>query len=88
MYLYLVKRTDDCGYDEYDGVVLRAETKDRAFAMATRKTEVCPDLFPNRPHYEGFALDGSNLTVECIGKAFEWPGHDREGEVLADFNAG
>lgn len=88
MYLYLVKRTDDCDYDEYDGVVLRAETWDRALELATRRIETRSDLFPIRPYYEGFAADGSNLTVVCIGKALRQHEDEGEGEVLSDFNAG
>lgn len=88
MYLYLVKRTDDCGYDEYDGVVLRAKTKDRALEMATRRAETRSDLFPRLAQYEGFAVDGSNLTVACIGKAYRQHEDEDEGEVLSDFNAG
>lgn len=84
MYLYLVKRTDGCGYDEYDGVVLRAKTKDRALEIATRPCSV----FPEDASYEGFRLDGSNLTVTCIGKALRQHKDEGEGEVLASYNAG
>ena len=35
MKLYLVKRTDATNYDEYDGLVVRAESTERAARIAT-----------------------------------------------------
>lgn len=80
MYLYLVKRVDDADYDEYDGAVLRAKTKDRALEIATGMNS------DDMPRYEGFRRDGSNLTVACIGAADAR--NEYEGEVLSSFNAG
>ena len=84
MYLYLVKRTDWVNYVECGSVVIRAETKDRAFEIATN----ADSDFPHRAFYQGFKLDGSNLTVTCIGKALRQHKDEGEGEVLASFNAG
>jgi hypothetical protein len=35
MKLYLVKRTDATDYDEYDAIVVRAQSEERAAAIAT-----------------------------------------------------
>lgn len=87
MYLFLVKRTEIADYDEYDGVILRAKTKERAFELATRPCDVCPCKCPCGAAYIGFRLDGSNLSIACIGKANPYM-KSPEGEVLSSFNAG
>ena len=42
MKLWLVTRTDNVGYDEFDGFVVRATTAKRAAEMAAERSRRCP----------------------------------------------
>jgi len=93
MKLWLVSRTDRIGYDEYDAVVVAAETED-----AARKTYPSGDLHIRWDEekgtftstiYEGRWFDHSwgkvsDLTVEYLGTT----DREIEGVILASFNAG
>jgi hypothetical protein len=61
--LWLVNRTDECRYDEYDGIVVRAESEERAITLACGDTD--PDVHPSfrRRPLRGFLEDGSNARV-------------------------
>lgn len=52
MKLYLITRTDRTDYNEYFGLVVRANSKEDALAIATG--------------HSGFSPDGSNLVVVRI----------------------
>ncbi len=77
MKLWLVRRTDPIGYDEWDAVVVAAETQDDA-----QYIHPSPYLKVFSQHY-GWAK-AETLSVEYLGTT------DRkiEGVVLASFNAG
>jgi len=76
MNVYLVKRTGRVGYDEYDGVVVVAESEANAIELAY---EYSPLDEVNR--YGSFTQDGSNVTVHPVQP-------DERRVVLASFNAG
>lgn len=75
MKLFLVKRTDNWDYDEYDGIVVRAESEERAVAIATSRDEKF-----GWANYEGMRAD--NVTVTEINRDGD------EEVVLASFHAG
>lgn len=73
MKLFLVKRTDESGYDEYDGLVVRAESADRAEAIATNANGIGMGYTGLGPHN----IEVTEITV------------DGDEEVILDsFNAG
>ena len=73
MNLYLVKRTDRPGWDEYDGIVVRAESEARAIEMATGADEY-------GIHYSGLAPHNIEVT--------EISADGDEAVILSSFNAG
>lgn len=77
MNLYLIKRTDEHDYDEYDSILVRASDPARAVEMATATHESW-----DSPLYSGFKPDGSNLKVEEV--RLRGP----EGLIIGSFNAG
>lgn len=78
--LYLVKRTDEVGYEEYDSMVVAASSEDEA-----RTTH--PDGRWDE-EWAGwswvFISDIESLSVELIGTAKD----GLDGLILASFNAG
>lgn len=92
MKLWLVKRPDGNGYDEYDAFICAAKTED-----AARETH--PDYGPGSWVGRGWDEDNSTLEDLCCGS---WPVHPAAvsvtciadhtdlpaGVVLASFNAG
>lgn len=71
-YIYLVKRTDEVGYDEYDSCVLIATSDENVLEMINRKKD-------EKIYY----WDNGKRTIELIGQT-EKPC----GEVLNSFCAG
>jgi hypothetical protein len=58
MAFYLVTRTDDLDYNQYDGMIVRASGRKQALALVTRGPGDIP--------FAGFAKDGSNARVEKL----------------------
>jgi hypothetical protein len=75
--LYLVSRTDEVDYDEHDAIVVRAESKERAVALATHQ-----ETFDNVTwaKYSGMRADNVKVT--------EVTTEGDEEVILASFNAG
>lgn len=73
MNLYLLERTDDVGYDEFDSIVVAAPTEHAACAIRPRGGWV-PD---------NQAEDGVTLRIALIGTT-----HLPTGIVHTSFNAG
>jgi hypothetical protein len=73
MNLYLVKRTDSPGYDEYDGIVVRAESADRAEAIATNANGIGMSYTGLGPHN----IEVTEITTD-----------GDEAVILDSFNAG
>jgi hypothetical protein len=73
MKLFMVKRTDEPGWDEYDGIVVRAESEARAIEMATGYDE-------HGIGYTGLAPHNIEVTEIPIG--------GDEAVILSSFNAG
>jgi hypothetical protein len=75
--IYLISRTDTVDYDEYDAVVIIAESENLAKDSVINKTNY------NILYGQSFKTD--NITCELIGMADK----DQEiGVVLSSFNAG
>lgn len=74
MKLWLVSRTDDISYDEYDSVVVAADTEEEA-----------REISPNGSDW-GWRVNPkvSTLTVEYLGTT----NRKISGVILASFNAG
>jgi hypothetical protein len=83
MPLYRADRTDNVGWDEHDGLVVRATSEDAARALVTkladpdRRSEV--DL---NDWLSGFNVDGSNWELELV------PTRGTAEVILSSFNAG
>lgn len=86
MNLYLIERTDDWDYDEYDSVVVVAGDSEEALDMVTGRMNDDPNsYYYNRSSFPGFEMDGSNLVVRYIGDAVR----DLEsGVIIQSFNEG
>ncbi|MFI2213007.1 hypothetical protein [Streptomyces sp. NPDC020141] len=83
MPLFKVSRTDQYDHDEYDAIIVRAETGERALACATARDEIeWKYCMRETAAFRGFRLDGSNLKVEEIGSSGE------TGLILGSFHAG
>lgn len=85
MNLWQVTRTDGCGRDEYDAVVVRAENKDEALRTVCGGPSRDPALasiqyFDDEP-LRGFRLDRSNAKIE------ELTSEGPPGMVIGSFNA-
>ena len=73
--IYLVTRTDDVGYDEYDSFVCYASTKEEALNME-------PTGGP--PEYHGFPWS-KDVTARLVGLTYQ---NVENSVILASFNAG
>lgn len=89
MNLYLVRRTDDIVYDEYDSFVCAAESEEQARSMLPFGEE----LVRGEPKENIRSLtiwewtnDLNKIKVEYIGKADEK--YTKLTVILASFNAG
>lgn len=84
MYLWMVNRTDATSFDEYGGVVVRAETSSEALRL------VCGGPHPDypdikafdQPPLRGYNSDGSNAEVAHL------VGDGKPGILFAEFHAG
>ena len=74
--LYLIERTDEVGYDEYDAVIVNAPDEPTALAKAV-------EFAPERRFSRSFKADGSNVRIREI-----IPSQEDLGVILASFNAG
>lgn len=80
MKLYLVARTDDVGYDEYDSFVCAAQSEDGARNMT-----------PYIGSPEPWVIDTSQLKVQYLGITDPRSDFDADYKpriILASFNAG
>lgn len=91
--LWLVKRTDRIWYDEYDSIVVAADTEEEALythPYKELKANIVEGNFFNwvwassGDAYYDSSWNPKNLTVEYIGTT----DRDIKGVVLASFNAG
>lgn len=85
MKLFLVKRTDDIGYDEYDAFVCAAESEEQARSMLP------DDEWHMKEYVIGLIMcewtkDLNKIEVEYIGEADEK--YTEPAVILASFNAG
>lgn len=76
MYLYLLKRHDESGYDVVNGMVVAADTPAEARRLAAEES---------MGERKATWLDPKAVTVRRIGVAW---GTVRRGLVLRDFKAG
>lgn len=77
-YLYLVKRTDAIGYDEYDGAVVAATDPEQAI-------RIYPGAFDDEESIRDEPWhDPEHLEVECLAPTDKEPGTI----ILSSFNAG
>ena len=74
MKIYLVTRTDDYGYDEYDSAVVIEKTPKKAMEFCEKYFNICEKYF-----------NKGKMTCELIGTATR---KQKAGSVLASFNAG
>ena len=86
LYLWHVTRTDGCGYDEFDGFIVAAETESEARHIHPygEKWETACNSWGN---YSGsWPVKPSDVIATCIGTA---AADIEAGTVLlASFNAG
>jgi hypothetical protein len=75
MNLYLLTRTDNVGYDEFDSFVIAANTEEEALAL--KRPE--PD-----DNYPTWAQD-KDVEVKLIGTTTEYT---EPTDILGSFNAG
>lgn len=78
MNIYLLKQSDNNGYDTYDGVVVAAESEEEA-------RKISPSHFGFDPDRKDWANCPENVRVELIGEAFS---DTPRGVILASHNAG
>ena len=74
MHLFLVKRTDDLGYDEYDSMIVAARNENEARAMEPAEWGW------------GASVDPVTLEVQRIGTANR--GTSAGTVILSSYNAG
>jgi hypothetical protein len=80
MPLYRADRTDNVGWDEHDGLVVRASSEDAARALVTKLAG--PNAKWDEGRLSGFNVDGSNWELELI------PTRGTAEVILSSFNAG
>lgn len=85
MNLYLVKRTDEIGYDEYDAFVCAAESAEQARSMPPVDEWLTGELLSSNIIWE-WTNDLNKIKVEYVGKADEK--YTKPTVILASFNAG
>ena len=85
MNLYLLRRTDTIGYDEYDAFVCAAESEDQARSMPPANEWLTSELLNSNIIWE-WTNDLNNIEVTHIGKADEK--YTKPTVILASFNAG
>ena len=101
MKIFLVQRTDDIGYDEYDSVVAVAASEKQARETHPVGHEVwCSEdlvwytmfddgtLSTEASSYHGWTTDIASLKVELLGNYLGPVGSERPGPIMASFNAG
>lgn len=82
MHLYLVERTDTHDYDEYDKVLVRADSAESAIAYVAARPSPWDRYDLSDQHYRGFSPDGSNAKATRVVEDGE------PGEVMSSFRAG
>ena len=90
MNLYLLRRTDTIGYDEYDAFVCAAENEEQALSLHPDGGTIEEFFAADGTHYiRNYDFEwyfGKHVVVECIGKADEK--YTKPTVILASFNAG
>ena len=81
MKLYLISRTDDWGYDEFDSFVVAAESEENAFKLYPAMKDSADDGFKYSNYGWTFR---ENLKIECIGESYS----KEEKVIISSFNAG
>ena len=81
MNIYLLNRTDKYGYDEYDSLVVIAESEEDAKTIDFDGSNILEYDCPSNCWVDNVNL----INVELIGKADI---NQKRGVVLASFNAG
>lgn len=85
MNIYLVSRTDDWSYDEYDSMVVVAESADQAKLLNPRTGQYMTDE-EWAERWANWTRSPDNLEVTLIGEASERSPEPRL--ILASYNAG
>lgn len=90
MNLYLVSRTDDIGYDEYDAFVCAAENEEQALSLHPDGGTIKEFFAEDGTHYirncDFEWRFGKRAVAKYIGKADEK--YTKPTVILASFNAG
>ena len=81
MKLYLISRTDDWSYDEYDSFVVAAESEESALEFSPRGHKPEEDGYW---HYSGWTTNREDIKIECIGESNSLI----EKVIISSFNAG
>lgn len=86
MKLYLVTRTDDWSYDDYDSFLVAAENEASALSYHPNGQKL-EDYLSKEDimygYYGGWTFK-ENLTIECIGESYS----KEEKVIIRSFNAG
>lgn len=83
MKLYLVSRTDDWGYDDYDSFVVAAKSEENALEYHPRGKDYLNEDDIKDRYYAGWTSK-ENLKIECIGESNNLV----EKVIIYSFNAG
>ena len=78
--IYLLERTDSCGYDEYDGFVIRAESEEEVKRIAEEIDE--------KPIWSRNIWYTKEIPPYEIKEIGEVTGDETETIILGSFNAG
>jgi len=88
MKIFLVQRTDDIDYDEFDSVIVVAEDEQQARETHPRGVEWDSEDECWAHGNSGWTYDISSLEVEFLGSYLGQVGPDRPGPIMGSFNAG
>jgi len=86
MKLYLLERTDNCNYDEYDSAVVCAHDAADASTMHPGSYLEDPIRRLNGNRYDSWVSKPEMVKVTCIGITADAP--TKYGVVCASYNAG
>ena len=86
MRLYLISRTDDIDYDEYDSFVVVAESEKSALEWHPNGQKINYSLDEEHIEYDYCHswTSKENLKIECIGES----NSQEEKVIISSFNAG
>lgn len=89
MKIFMLERTDDIGYDEYDSVIVVAEDEQQARETHPRfgnEWDSEDECWTNGT--SGWTWDISSLEIEFLGSYLGQVGAERPGVIMSSFNAG